>query len=912
MLLPPVPPIKTLTPVPDDNDSDEVIKYEYFIQFEPVAYYRPYCKALMLMMPYWRNKSEYSHEEVSDLLKQVYNHLAPSIAQLEHENLIDSHVSASIRHWLTLIHDALPRQFCLVDWCNTIARSVPEVHPSHVLCRLSPNAPLPGEDGFDMDEPPTILESYLLQHAVFAGTRLHPGIIANNTDFPDHVFDRFPTPLPDTEEEEEVIIFSDPPAKTAPPATPARSIVSSSTAAPPVPPRSMCPPWMPMSLIPLVVNSTGASPSPQNHPHIHSLVTILSQPNTPPSPLANRRAPPLWTSFAPVRPLGLYRPPPTGATTNPSPMHPPPVTSDQVISHGFREMAGAFQDLHQALLSPGATAPPLLGNTEPSEDNLDLIESSPRSTRRRLKRDLSHRNVPPLPPVTGQGNFLGARPLSPVREEAPAPTTPPPPLPVEEQLSIIVEQSPPPVDLMDVNAPPSPPRAYHPMTGAPLHSCSLVVMSPAPDEPSPPSPVPSHAPSKCGNQGQAKGKKGKDKGKGKATAAGPAPAHSPLPVVVPPVSAAREEPPLPKKSLKRKRSTAAVTTSEAGPSTQATSSHPTHARSATAKAARIPDIQTDAKSAKASPLVKKPHFSQEKAVTSKSSKPPVTITADSTPQDSNRMFCGRLKQQFLAAELTQAQDPEVAGIPIDRHNSHPELENYHFEDLITAPDEFFDPVCYGHKNSTYGAHSSRYAFYAHAPDHYEKVCLPCSTRMIECTWNNWFPGADCDQCQEGHHGSCSTRYTTREMHEITSRLTTFARYNIPSLHHNIMQLRGINHELEHVDYLYHSRVHARDHVVRDIAETLDQFASAEGGNKLIEALSGAYREIRSFIIDDSLRHSVGQPLNLPQGPEYVPSDNDASMWNKGEDDAGEEDAEQAAGPSGTQGGDDSGTAEAAK
>ncbi|PBK64170.1 hypothetical protein ARMSODRAFT_1023340 [Armillaria solidipes] len=477
------------------------------------------------------------------------------------------------------------------------------------------------------------------------------------------------------------------------------------------------------------------------------------------------------------------------------------------------------------------TAPPPPGNAELLEDELNLVESSLRSMRRRLKRDLSHRNMLPLPPVTGQGAFLGARPLSPIHEEAPVLTTPPPLLPVEEWLSIIVEQSPPPVD-----APPSPPWAYHPMTGAPLHSRSLVIMSLAPDEPSPPAPAPSQAPSRHGTQGQAKGKKSKDKGKGKATAPAPASARSPL-------------------------------------------------RSATAKAACIPDALTDAESAKAGPLVKKSRFSHEKAVTSKLSKPPVTIAADPAPQDSNRMFHGHPKQQFLAVELTQAQDPEVAGIPIDRHNSHPELENYHFEDLVTVPDEFFDPVCYGHKNGTYGACSSHYAFYAHAPDHYEK---------------------------EGHHGGCSAHYTAHEMHKITSRLTTFARYNIPSLHRNIMQLHGINHELEHVDYLYRSRVRARDHVVHNIAETLDRFASAEGGNELIKALSGAYCEVRSFIIDDGLQRSVGQPLNLPQGPKYVPSDNNTSMWNEGEDDAGEDDGGQAAGPSGTQGGDDSGAAGSSK
>ncbi|PBK60836.1 hypothetical protein ARMSODRAFT_1026114 [Armillaria solidipes] len=923
MSSPPLPPIKTLTPVSDDDDDDKVIKYEYFIQFDPAAYYRPYREALKLLMPYWRNKSDYSHEEVSDLLKQVYNHLAPSIVQLENENLIDSHVGASIRHWLTLIHDNLPRRFRHADWHNTIARSVPEVRPSHVLRRLSPNAPLPGEEGFDMDEPPTILESYLLQRAIFSGTRLRPGMIANNTDFPGHVFDRFPTPLPDAEEEEEVIVFSDPPAKPAPPTTPARSLASSSTSAPPIPPRSTHPQRTPMSLVPPVAPSPGVSPSPRNHPRVHALATVLSQPNSPPSPLADRRAPPLWNSFAPVRPLGLYRHPLTGATPNPSPTRPPPVTPDQVISHGFREMAGAVQDLRQALLSPGtsalvSTAPNLTSiappprDTESPTDKVDLTESSPRSTRRRLKCDSNCRNAPPLPPVTGQGEFLGTRALSPVLEDAPAPMTPPPPLPVEEPLSTVVEELPPPVDPMEIDEPPSPPRAYHPMTGAPLHSRSLVVMSPAPDEPSPPAPEPSKAPSKRDNQGKPKGKKGKDKGKSKFVVPVPEPARTPTPPIILPTSAARAEPPLPKKDLKRKRPAAQAATSEAGPSTQATSSRPTRARSATAKAAHIPEVQTDADSERAGPSVKKPRFSPEKVAKRKPSQPIMIAAPEPALQDSNRMFHGHPKQQFLAAELTQAQDPDVAGIPIDRHNSHVELENYHFEDLITAPDEFFDPVRYGYKNGTYGARSSRYAFYARAPDHYEKTCLPCSARMIECTWNNWFPGATCDQCRDSHHGGCSARYTAREMHEITSRLTTFTRYNIPSLRRNIMQLCGINRELEHVNYLYRSRVRARNHVVCDITETLDQFASAEGGNELIEALSGAYREVRSFIVDDGLRCSVGQPLNLPQGPEYVPSDDDASMWHEGADDAGEEYDEQAAGPSGTQGGDDSGAAGSSK
>ncbi len=120
-----------------------------------------------------------------------------------------------------------------------------------------------------------------------------------------------------------------------------------------------------------------------------------------------------------------------------------------------------------------------------------------------------------------------------------------------------------------------------------------------------------------------------------------------------------------------------------------------------------------------------------------------------------------------------------------------------------------------------------------------------------------------------------------------------------------MQLRGINRELEHIDYLYWGHLHAHDRVVRDIAESLDQFASAKGGNELINNLSHVYHEVCSFIVDDSLWRSLGLSLNLPEGPEYTPSDDDASMWDEGED-------EPAAGPSGTQGGDGEGAAEASE
>ncbi|PBK79663.1 hypothetical protein ARMGADRAFT_1092928 [Armillaria gallica] len=865
MLSPLVPPIKMLMPIPED---DKMPKYEYFVQFDPIMYYQPYHAVMDLILPYWRNKDEYTGEEVADLLQQVHNHLSPRIATLEHEALIDSCIGMAIRNWrLALYYRSYGA----------------EVHPSHVLTRLSPNAPFPGEDGFNMDDPPTPLESYLLQCAVPEGALLWPGLIANNEDFPGYVFDRFPTPLPDAAEDEEVIVFESPPKKE-PLSTPTRPQATSSiTPALPVPPRSTRPPKTPISLVPPVVNSPGVSPSPCHFPHVHALGTVLSSPVLPPSPLASRRAPPLWSSFSPVKPLGLYRRP-IGTTPVTSSQRAMPAVQSASLSRGLQDMASSIQDLRQALLTPGsgvglrgsdsagATAlatnnittppkktapldPPPLGPTSHLLDIFDIPRSSLRSMHWQPNPLLQHRPAPPLPPVLGQGDFAGVPPLSPVHEEPAAPMTLPPPLPEEERPSTVVEELPPPGDSMDVDALPSPPRVYHPVTGTPLHSCSLVMHSPSPEA----------LPSNCGNEVQQreKRKKKKAKGKGKAVVLSPEPS--------PPVAAASanvaaslscEEPPSPpKKVLKRKHTPSKTVPSEPGPSKL------TCARVAAPSAAVIP---SDAEASDAiHPTVKKPCFSPKKASKKKSSCKTTKPAVSDVPPDSNRMFLGRPKQQYLAAELTQAQDPGQE---------------------ITAPDEFFDPVRYGHKNGTYGARSSRYAYYTHAPDHYEKTCLPC---------------ANCDQCREGHHGSCSACYTAREMHEITSRLTTFARYNIPALRHNILQLCSINCKLEHIDYLYRGRLRAHNRVVHDITESLDQFASAEGGNELIEDLSHVYHEVHSFIVDDSLRRSLGLSLDLPEGPEYVPSNNDASMWDEGED-------ESAAGPSGVQGDDNEGEAEASK
>ncbi|PBK94563.1 hypothetical protein ARMGADRAFT_1028978 [Armillaria gallica] len=832
MLSPLIPPIKTLMPVPEE---DEMLKYEYFVQFNPMSYYRPYHTVMDLLVPYWHNKNEYSDEEVADLLKQVYNHLAPCIAALEHEHLINSRVGALICNWVMRIHDTLPHQFQITDWHCTIARMAPE-----------------------------------------------PGLVANNEDFPGYVFNCFPMPLPGATDNEEILVFESP--KKESPSTPAcPQASSSSTPALLLPPQSTCPQQTPMSLVPPVANSLGVLPTLRNHPHVHALGAVLSSPASLPSPLANRWVPPLWNSFSAVKPLGLYHGPTDMAPATPS-QRTTMASQSASLSCGLQDMASFIQDLRQVLLTPGSgmglcTSEYYYKLVIPFCQSY-LCHQVLLSTLWTLQPNplLQHHQAPPLPPILRQGNFAGVCPLSPVDEAPPTPMTLPPPLPEEDQVSAFMEELPPPTNFMDVDAPPSPPRVYHLVTGTPLPSCSLVMHLPLPEA----------SPSPCGDgiQQHERRKKKKVKGKGKAVAHSPKPSPPTVTATLADIAASSvyEAPPsLPKKVPKQKRAPEKTAPSVSGPSKS------THASVAASKSAAIPSTSNG--SVAAGHAIKKPWFSLKKA-SKKASRKATKSATSATPQDSNQMFLGCPKQQFLATELTQAQVPDQEGIPIDRHNSRTKLEDFHFKDLITVPDKFFDPVRYSHKNGTYGAHSSRYAYYTHAPN------------------NNWFPGANCDQCREGHHRGCSACYTTCEMHEITSHLTTFAWYNIPALRWNIMQLCGINCELEHVDYLYRGHLHARDRVVHDIAESLDQFASAEGGNELIDDLSHVYREVRSFIINNSIWHSLGLSLNLPEGPEYTPSDNNALMWDEGEDDRGED--EPVAGPSDTQGGDGKGAAEASK
>ncbi len=171
------------------------------------------------------------------------------------------------------------------------------------------------------------------------------------------------------------------------------------------------------------------------------------------------------------------------------------------------------------------------------------------------------------------------------------------------------------------------------------------------------------------------------KAKGKIAVLDPVPAHTPSPSTVVATSSAQEEPPQKKKALKRKHAPEVVAPSEPG------SSKLTHSSVTASKAPVIPSATGS--SGIAGPSVKKPQFSPKKASKEASHKTMKSATSDAL-QGSNWMFPGCPKQQFLATELTRAQDSDHKGIPINRHNSHAMLKDYCFKDLVTVPNKFFE------------------------------------------------------------------------------------------------------------------------------------------------------------------------------------------------------------------------------
>ncbi|KAK0473308.1 hypothetical protein IW261DRAFT_1423814 [Armillaria novae-zelandiae] len=295
-----------------------------------------------------------------------------------------------------------------------------------------------------------------------------------------------------------------------------------------------------------------------------------------------------------------------------------------------------------------------------------------------------------------------------------------------------------------------------------------------------------------------------------------------------------------------------------------------------------PRTRARAHSSKAAMLPLSPDVESEAEVEKvRATKKPKLSSFDAKPKNSKA--APRKKAHFMARSPGSGSDSETGGVSITRDTTCTELEALTFNDIRTAPHEFLLPVRYAGKNDTFGACSSANPWFARAPDHYAVFCIPCTSRLIKCTWTNKFPGTACDQCVMSHHGRCSARYTAQEMNIVSTRIAPFAKYNISNIEWDLAQLRNTNHELEHLDYLLHSRYLSHNLIICEIAEALDQLASHEDSNQIIKGLAANYEEVSAFIVNNGICQSLGQSFDVPSGPSILFDDADVSTWELSDD-----------------------------
>ncbi|KAK0478562.1 hypothetical protein IW261DRAFT_1565542 [Armillaria novae-zelandiae] len=134
-----------------------------------------------------------------------------------------------------------------------------------------------------------------------------------------------------------------------------------------------------------------------------------------------------------------------------------------------------------------------------------------------------------------------------------------------------------------------------------------------------------------------------------------------------------------------------------------------------------------------------------------------------------------------------------------------------------------------------------------------------------------------------HYGHCSACYTAQEMNVISTCIAPFAKYNIGNIKWDLAQLRNTNHELKHLNYLLHSRYLSCDLIIHEITKALDQLASHEDGNQIIEGLAANYEEVSAFIVNDGIHQSLGQPFDVPSGPSIPFDDANVSTWELSDD-----------------------------
>ncbi|KAK0458629.1 uncharacterized protein EV420DRAFT_1642965 [Desarmillaria tabescens] len=188
------------------------------------------------------------------------------------------------------------------------------------------------------------------------------------------------------------------------------------------------------------------------------------------------------------------------------------------------------------------------------------------------------------------------------------------------------------------------------------------------------------------------------------------------------------------------------------------------------------------------------------------------------------------KKEQVSPEKGKAKNKPGAGteVAISRHStSCSELEALTFEDIREGPAAFFKPVWYSDKNGIFGACLDPFPYFVQASN-VSGDCIPCLTRDLNCTWMNQFP----------------------EMNKVSSKLAKYVRYHVGSMESDLKELRALNHNLEHLDVLMQRNFLQCNHLICQLVDSLDQIASHENSNAIIEGLASTYEEVASFIISE--------------------------------------------------------------
>ncbi|KAK0449653.1 uncharacterized protein EV420DRAFT_1646981 [Desarmillaria tabescens] len=855
---PAIAALPNLLPSPEEH-----ICYRYFVRFNPHEYYYV----------------EHTPETLSEMFHKIFNLLFPNMRRLRDQRLIDSRIGAYIHGFLTRWHDTLPPRLRVLGWNQLIARVPTETWPSHGLPCLTVGLPFPGEPSFVMTSPPLPLIHYLLQQEVLESEDILCTPLIDEEAFPGVVFPWYPTPLPDDVDE----LASE---QGSPIPQPCRRC----GAQPSAPVTSNFSPLSNGQTLTLAL-ALPFSPCPAGPPAGPS---TPAPPRTPAPRLPSTPAPPPYR--LPMPPLS----------------HPPPAFESQppAVHHSHHHLVASIHDLQQTLRVPASTPGTALPSAATFLDlnhrvtaSLPVPPTPPTPDPRRQPQPQSplppdsrlpqpgfssfstpvrpaphtvmlgrtpqcrpHAQVsPPLPPVVGDGEFSTV-PVPSALRGTDSTLQPQEPLffpsSEEDDGHRPPSRSPPPpsdfggagdlfddIPVIEEAWAPLPELVYDAVSGDLIANHDFDMGSPVVEVP------------KCTTHSKGKGKAGASPSKRKKPVR-----KTKAPPATPPQAeeSVRSPPPFVRVCTSTLHHTIASPSPmpAAGPSHLAKCKKPLQAARASPPpveaSPHVPLTRSRAAATRAAilpPVIELPEESESGS------------DDDAPPKKKRRISNTKQeKKKQVSCEKGKAKNEPGAGsgVAIGCHStSRSELEALTFEDIHEGPAAFFKPIQYSDKNGTFGARSDPFPYFAWVPD-VSGDCIPCSTRDLNCTWTNQFPGASCDQCTCSHHGRCSARYTTQEMNKVSSKLAKYVRYNVGSMESDLKELHALNHDLEHLDVLMRHNFLRHDHLIQQLADSLDQIAGHENGNAIIEGLASAYEEVSSFIINDGIRRSLSRPLNLPK------------------------------------------------